>query len=138
GVGVLLGTAAYMAPEQARGRVVDKRSDIWAFGCVLFEVLTATRPFVGEDVTETVAAVVKSDPEWNLLPRDVPPGVVALLKACLVKDPRKRAGDIAVARFVFDHGVTPDQQRHAQPSWRRPSARIAGYAVITMLSLALT
>ena len=69
-IGVILGTAAYMAPEQARGRVVDRRADIWAFGCVLFEMLTGKRPFAGDDVTDTIASIVKDEPEWRLLPAE--------------------------------------------------------------------
>ena len=68
GVGVLLGTAAYMSPEQARGREADKRSDVWAFGCVLYEMLTGKRTFGGEDLTDTLAAIVRADPEWGALP----------------------------------------------------------------------
>src|SRR4029077_9455557 len=89
GVGVILGTAAYMSPEQARGRPAGKRSDMWAFGCVLYEMLTGKRAFDGEDVGETLAAVIKSEPDWNALPRDVPPAVRALIERCLEKDPRK-------------------------------------------------
>ena len=66
--GVILGTAAYMSPEQAKGRAADKRSDVWAFGCVLYEMLTGRRPFEGEDVADTLAAVLKSEPDWNALP----------------------------------------------------------------------
>src|SRR5713101_2669007 len=73
GVGMILGTAAYMSPEQAKGRPADKRSDIWAFGCVLFEMLAGRRAFPGDDVTDTIASVVKSDPDWNALPRETPP-----------------------------------------------------------------
>ena len=75
GVGVLLGTAAYMSPEQAKGREADKRSDIWAFGCVLYEMLTGRRPFDGEDMTEVLGAVVRLEPNWEALPSDVPPPV---------------------------------------------------------------
>lgn len=70
--GMILGTAAYMSPEQAKGRAVDKRSDVWAFGCVFFEMLTGTRAFEGEDVTDTIAAVVRGEPHWRALPADVP------------------------------------------------------------------
>ena len=71
--GMILGTAAYMSPEQARGKAVDKRSDIWAFGCVLYEMLAGTRAFGGEDVTDTLAAVVRAEPDWQALPSDTPP-----------------------------------------------------------------
>src|SRR6266566_847936 len=75
GVGVILGTAAYMAPEQAKGREADKRSDVWAFGCVLYEMLTGTRPFDGEDVSDTLANVLKIDPDWSALPSEIPPAI---------------------------------------------------------------
>src|SRR6202047_1416527 len=77
--GVILGTAAYMSPEQARGKAVDKRTDIWAFGCVLYELLTRHPAFEGEDVTEILAAVVKTEPDWNLLPEAAPPAIRVLL-----------------------------------------------------------
>src|SRR6266540_4362768 len=80
GIGTLLGTAAYMAPEQAKGRPADKRSDVWAFGCVLFEMLTGRRPFEGEDVSDTLAAVLRGEPDWNVLPADAPPHLRAIVK----------------------------------------------------------
>jgi len=98
-LGVILGTAAYMAPEQARGKGVDKRADIWAFGCVLYEMLTASRAFGGEDVTDTLAAIVRADPDWSRLPRDTPASVRTLLRRCLEKDPRERLPDIGAARL---------------------------------------
>ena len=100
--GMILGTAAYMAPEQARGKVVDKRADIWAFGAVLFEMLTGTRAFPGEDVTDTLAAVVRGEPDWSLLPRSLSPTLVVFLKRCLQKDPRQRVGDIHDVRLALD------------------------------------
>ena len=103
GVGVLLGTAAYMSPEQAKGRPADKRSDVWAFGCVLFEMLTGKRPFDGEDVTDVLVAVLGKEPaDLNALPVDVPVAIRALLRRCLDKDRRKRIGDVAVARFAVE------------------------------------
>ena len=104
GMGVILGTAAYMAPEQAKGRAVDKRADIWAFGCVLFELLTAKRPFGGDDVTETIASIVRDEPAWKLLSPDTPPAVMALLHRCLTKDPRQRLRDIGEARVMLSAG----------------------------------
>ena len=86
-VGVILGTAAYMAPEQARGRLVDKRADVWAFGCVLFEMLAGRRPFDGGDISEVLAGVIKSDPDWALLPVETPTAIRRLLGRCLQKDP---------------------------------------------------
>src|SRR5437868_1182778 len=101
--GVILGTASYMSPEQAKGREADKRSDIWAFGCVVYEMLTGRRAFDGDDVTEVLGAVVRLEPDWQVLPADVPPPLRTLLQRCLVKDRRNRIGDIAAARFVLDH-----------------------------------
>src|SRR5262245_4289145 len=97
--GVILGTAAYMSPEQARGKAVDKRADIWAFGCVLYEMLTGTRAFAGEDVSDTLVSVLRDDPRWAALPSDTPPNVLQLLKRCLQRDPQKRLPHIGVARL---------------------------------------
>src|SRR5262245_25728333 len=88
--GVILGTAAYKSPEQARGKPVDKRADIWAFGAVLYEMLTGAKPFPGDDVLQIVAHVIDHDPDWNALPGAVPPPLRALLRCCLQKDPRQR------------------------------------------------
>jgi Tol biopolymer transport system component len=103
GAGIVLGTAAYMAPEQAKGREADKRSDIWAFGCVLYEMLTGRRPFDGEDMTDVLGAVVRLEPSWEALTPDVPAPVRTLLRQCLVKDRRQRVGDIAAVLFVLEH-----------------------------------
>ena len=105
--GMILGTAAYMSPEQAKGRGADKRSDIWAFGCVLYEMLTGERAFAGEDVSETIASVLRSEPDWSNLPADVPPALRTLLEQCLVKDRRKRVSDIAAAQFVVENLSSP-------------------------------
>jgi hypothetical protein len=93
-VGSLLGTAAYMSPEQARGQAVDKRSDIWAFGCVLYEMLTGRAAFAGETVTDTLAHVLEREPDWSGLPRTTPANVRHLLRRCLAKDAKKRLRDI--------------------------------------------
>ena len=98
-LGVILGTAAYMAPEQARGAQVDKRADIWAFGCVLYEMLTGSRAFGGELISDVMASVLKSEPDYNALPRSIPPRLRALLARCLHKDPKRRwrdAGDVRI------------------------------------------
>jgi eukaryotic-like serine/threonine-protein kinase len=100
-VGVLLGTAPYMAPEQAKGRPADKRSDVWAFGCVLYEMLTGKRAFEGEDVTETLAAILMREPNWSALPSTTPATVRAILKGCLDKNRRERFGDISTPRFLL-------------------------------------
>ncbi len=102
GVGIVLGTAAYMSPEQARGRAVDGRADIWAFGAVLFEMLTGCRAFPGDDVTETIANIVKGEPDWSALPPETSVAVRALLRRCLHKDPDRRLRHIADARFNLD------------------------------------
>jgi serine/threonine-protein kinase len=102
GAGILLGTAAYMSPEQARGKDADRRADVWAFGCVLYEMLTGRRPFDGEDATETIGAVVRLEPDWQALPAGCPPALRALLKRCLEKDRQKRVADITTALFVLD------------------------------------
>ncbi len=102
GVGVILGTAAYMSPEQARGKVVDKRADIWAFGAVLFEMLTGTRAFGGEDLAVTLARVVEREPDFNALPSSVPPRVAQALRVCLRKDPKQRVGDIRDVRLALE------------------------------------
>jgi Tol biopolymer transport system component len=106
GVGVLLGTAAYMSPEQARGKAVDKRADIWAFSCVLFEMVTGKRAFEGDDISETLASVLAREPDLAALPVTVAPAIRTLLRRCLEKDRRKRVGEIAVARFAIEEAGT--------------------------------
>ena len=113
GVGMLLGTAAYMSPEQARGKVVDKRADIWSFGCVLFEMLTGQRAFPGDDITDTIASVVKTEPDWHRLPTELPVRVRRVLRVCLDKDPRKRGGDISAIRLALDGVFEPDAPTEA-------------------------
>ncbi len=106
GVGVLLGTAAYMSPEQARGKAVDKRTDIWAFGCVLYEMLTGRPAFPGETISDTIAAVLEREPEWNVLPDTTLPAVQRLLQRCLEKDPRRRLHDVADVRIDIEDALT--------------------------------
>jgi Tol biopolymer transport system component len=104
GAGIILGTAAYMSPEQARGRAVDKRADIWAFGCVLYEMLTGRRAFEGEDVSDTLALVLRGEPDWSLIPGGTPPAVTTIMRRCLERDVRRRIGDVSTLRFVLvDH-----------------------------------
>jgi serine/threonine-protein kinase len=105
--GVILGTAAYMSPEQARGRPVDKRTDIWAFGCVLYEMLTGRAAFAGEDVTDVLVRIIEREPDFTALPADTPPALLRLLRRCLVKDRRHRLSDIADARLELDEALTP-------------------------------
>jgi Tol biopolymer transport system component len=121
--GVILGTAAYMSPEQARGRAVDRRADIWAFGCVLFEMLAGRRAFEGETVTDTLAAVVTREPDWSALPSTTPPHVRALLARCFVRDPRQRLRDIGEARIELERSQsTPDDVAVGREASRRSRA----------------
>jgi serine/threonine-protein kinase len=113
--GVLLGTAAYMAPEQAKGKPVDRRADLWAFGCVVFEMLTGRQPFVGETISDVLAKVIEREPDWNALPA-TPASIRTLLRRCLEKDPRRRLDSAAVARMEIDEASHP-------PS---PEARVSG------------
>jgi Tol biopolymer transport system component len=122
--GVILGTAAYMSPEQARGRQVDKRTDVWAFGCVLFEMLTGSSPFGRETVTDTIAAIVSAEPDWTSLPADTPASIRRVLTRCLQKDPRRRLHDIADARIELEDAMTAPtvQAPVAGPrTWTRPA-----------------
>jgi eukaryotic-like serine/threonine-protein kinase len=105
GIGVLLGTAPYMSPEQAKGRAADKRSDVWAFGCVLFEMLTGTRAFEGDNVTDTLAGVLRSEPDLGRLSPETPPSIRRLTRRCLQKDPQRRLAHIGMARIEIDDSV---------------------------------
>jgi serine/threonine protein kinase len=96
--GTILGTASYMAPEQAKGRPADKRADIWALGCVLYEMVTGRRAFSGEDVAETLAHILTKEPDWTALPASTPAPIRRLLRRCLEKDRRRRLADAADAR----------------------------------------
>ncbi len=100
--GMILGTAAYMSPEQARGKTVDKRADIWAFACVFYEMLTGRRAFAGEDVTDTLAAVVRAEPDWPQLPAALSPSLRVFIRRCLEKDAKHRVGDIRDVRLALD------------------------------------
>ncbi len=111
--GLILGTAAYMSPEQARGKPVDKRSDVWAFGVVLFEMLTGRRLFDGETVTDILAAVVRQDVDWGALPADAPPRVRQLLRRCLERDPKLRLRDVGEARIAL---AQPDEPSPPAPA----------------------
>jgi eukaryotic-like serine/threonine-protein kinase len=118
-VGMILGTAAYMSPEQARGKPADKRADVWAFGAVLYEMLSGARAFAGDDMADVIAAVMKSTPEWNALPQDVPPAVISLIKGCLEKDRASRIRDLAVARFVLATDISATVPTASAPAIAR-------------------
>jgi Tol biopolymer transport system component len=137
--GVLLGTAAYMSPEQAKAKTVDRRADIWAFGCVLYEMLTGQMAFSGETVTDTLAAVIMKEPDWSRLPAGTPIRVRVLLQRCLQKDPKQRLRDIGDARISLDEVLAgaPDQAiggaAQIAPIWRR----VLPWAVAGVLAAAL-
>ncbi len=140
--GVLLGTAAYMSPEQARGKVVDRRADIWAFGCVLYEMLTGKMVFGGGAVTDTLAAVLRAEPDWSRLPAGTPTRVRVLLQRCLQKDAKQRLQAIGDARISLDEVLSgaPDptlvgMAQTAVPLWRRalPWALLGGAAITIAL-----
>ena len=103
--GVILGTAAYMSPEQAKGKVADRRSDVWAFGCVFYEMLTGKRLFEAEDVSETLAAVLRADPDWAALPATLPPGVRGVVQRCLERDRKRRIPDMSVVGYLLAEAV---------------------------------
>ena len=120
--GIVLGTAAYMSPEQATGRAVDKRTDIWAFGVVLYEMLVGSALFTGETATEVVAAVLRAEPDWTRLPRATPPHVRRLLARCLTRDPKERLRDIGDARWELEERTTfavpaPERRVHGWTAW---------------------
>ena len=107
GAGVILGTAAYMSPEQARGKPVDRRTDIWSFGCVLYECLSSRRAFEGETVSDLVARILEREPDWTAVPANVPPAISRLLRRCLTKDARERLRDIGEARITLGEARAP-------------------------------
>lgn len=136
--GVVLGTAAYMSPEQARGKPADSRADVWAFGCVLFEMLGGQRPFDGESVADTLGAVVSAEPDWSSLPRTLPRPLDRLVRRCLVKDPTDRLHHVADARLeLVDalHGEASElgEQRFSPPSRRRLAVLILALVVVGAL-----
>ena len=134
GVGMLLGTAAYMAPEQARGKAVDRRADVWAFGCVLFEMLTGTRPFDGSDTTELLASVIKGEPDWSRLPSATPPRVRNVLQRCLEKDPSRRIRDCGDVRLALDGAFeTPVTVASPVPSRRARWANATVWGIVAAL-----
>jgi serine/threonine protein kinase len=136
GVGVILGTAAYMSPEQAKGKPVDKRTDIWAFGAVLFEMLTGKRAFDGEGVGDTLAAVLRAEPDWKALPAEAGFPVRTLLRGCLEKDPRQRIAHISAALFVLRHqaiGAAIEGPATAGPSVRGDVRRVVLFTTAALI-----
>ena len=151
-MGMIIGTAAYMAPEQARGRAVDRRADVWAFGVVLYEMLTGQRAFEGEDISITLASVLKEDVNWQALPADLPVPVRRLLRRCLEKDPKRRLSSIGDARLELDETLAPNDRDGSGaatpasllavaavvvPAWRRalPWAVAAAFGIALVSAL---
>src|SRR3989475_8509866 len=135
-VGEVLGTAAYMSPEQARGQPVDKRTDIWAFGCVLFEMLTGSSAFARETVTDTIVAVVGAEPAWKSLPPDTPGSIRRLLTRCLQKDARRRLHDIADARIELEDAMAAPAVSAPVPAprqWTRAAVLVLSLGIATAL-----
>ncbi len=130
--GMIMGTAAYMAPEQARGGVVDKRADVWAFGVVLYEMLTGKKLFQGESISDTLAAVLTKQPDWASLPPETPPGLRALVKRCLEKDRKKRLRDIGDAFLGWDEGQSAVA---AAPPESKPKRRWIAWSAAGLLAV---
>ena len=140
-MGMVIGTAAYMSPEQAKGKTVDKRADVWAFGAVLYEMLTGQKPFTGDDVSTTLARVIEREPDWNALPTRLSPVLATYLRRCLAKEPKQRVHDIADVRLAMegafettvsapsDPGVVPTLQ-----VWQRPLAALGIVMVAVLLA----
>ena len=129
-MGVILGTAAYMAPEQARGKAVDRRADIWAFGCVLYEMLCGRRPFAGAELTDILAAIVRDAPDLAALPPETPAAMRRLIERCLEKDPRERLRDIGEARIALAHATRPDGVAAPAPSRSQTWIVVATAAIV--------
>ncbi len=121
--GIILGTAGYMSPEQAKGRAADKRSDVWSFGCVLFEMLTGRRAFDGEDLTEVLAAIVRGEPDWTMFPSSAPPNLRELVERCLVKNRADRLSDMSVVRFLLSDRPSGGSTMSGAPTVAQPVAR---------------
>jgi serine/threonine protein kinase len=139
--GVILGTAAYMSPEQAKGKAVDKRTDVWAFGCVLYEMLTGRAAFSGKDVTDILAAVIRSEPDFSKLPENLHPKIIEALERCLEKDVKNRYGSISDARVDIQKSLTdpsgvfvnPNAQAEGQMRWRLVLPWVAVATVLTAI-----
>jgi serine/threonine protein kinase len=137
--GVVVGTAAYMSPEQARGLPIDKRTDIWAFGCLLYEMLSGRRAFDGQTTSDVMVAVLERQPEWTALPSTTSPRIQSLLRRCLAKDPRQRLHDIADARIEIEEVLSQPEVATAVTTRVRPRERVAwAVAALSLLALMAT
>ncbi len=140
-MGMVIGTAAYMAPEQAKGKVVDKRADVWAFGVVLYEMLTGTRPFVGDDVSKTLARVIDREPDWTALPDTVPPVLSSFLRRCLQKNPKKRIRDIGDVSLAMEGAFETTVPQPAEAAMSLPLQvwqRLFPIATVVLLVAVIT
>ena len=135
--GIVLGTAPYMSPEQARGQPLDKRADIWAYGCVLYEMLSGHRAFGGATISDTIAAILQGEPDWSAFPPHTPAGVLRLTKRCLEKDPERRLRDLGDADLALDVAPAIAAANRYSP-WKLWTATAAAVAVATIAGLALT
>jgi Tol biopolymer transport system component len=140
-IGVLLGTAAYMSPEQARGKAVDRRADIWAFGCVLYEMLAGKRAFGGETVSETLADVMKTEPRWSALPSETPEALRNVVRRCLEIDPRQRMRDIGDVRLALEGAFETAAVRAGQGEavvaaslWRRALPMVVAIVTVSVVT----
>ena len=143
-MGMVIGTAAYMAPEQARGQPVDKRIDVWAFGAVLFEILSGKRVFEGRDVSETLAGVIKSEAPWQALPSDTPPTLDKVLRRCLEKEPKHRLRDMGDVQLALSGAFETTDSAQSAPTapplqvWQRPiPAALMGLLLLVVGGLAV-
>jgi serine/threonine-protein kinase len=138
--GVILGTAAYMSPEQARGRPADRRADVWSFGCVLFESLTGLRPFAGDTISDTIASILERDPDWSQLPDSTPATIREVLRRCLQKDVHRRWRDIGDVRLAIEDALTaPNAAREVppEPRYTRRTPTVAAAVALVALGTAL-
>jgi serine/threonine protein kinase/Tol biopolymer transport system component len=135
--GVILGTAAYMSPEQAKGRAVDQKTDIWSFGCVLYEMVTGQRAFAGADVPETLAAVIAKDPDWTALTASAPPSIQKLVRRCLAKDAKKRLAHAGDVRLELDESQSSGLATLSGPVVSSPANPVPRYLKLALLTLLL-
>ena len=138
-IGVIMGTAAYMSPEQARGKVVDRRADVWAFGCVVYQMLVGRRAFAGDDISETIARVIEREPDWNALAAAAPRSVVRVVQRCLQKDPQNRIRDSSATRdsSCGTRWLRPDRRRLLRSSLALGRRGIVALAAMLSVGLAL-
>jgi len=132
--GMILGTAAYMSPEQAKGRAVDRRTDVWAFGAVLYEMFTGTRAFPGDEVSEVLASVLAREPDWTRLPASLSSGLGTCVRRCLHKDPKQRFGDVQSVRLALE-GAFDTAARQTTPATSTPRRPLAWWAATTALAV---